>query len=486
MPIQSSLRIITRIRGVNCLEGQAKILDRLIRQTITRGETMWKTKNYVVKRDAKRPETTSKYRRLAVTLGGSVFALGSLAAPALAQTPINVEGIDGRIPQEYRPEPIRINAFELLPYIELETELVDNVFATETGALDDTLVTALVGLTLRDRRSDRQIALTAKGGYEDYLDNTFDDRLRLDVNGNARFGLGTLTETYFGAGVRVNGLQTSGFMGTGTVGQPINLTTYQANAGVQREIGELTASVEGRYRTTEYSGDFFVREQQFLANIRDLDVLQMQGRLAYSLSPRDRIYVQGIYADRQFPDLTGREDLIPELREDRSSNDSTLRLGYARTISEVLRLDANIGYINRSYEDPSRADGGSLSFDARLAWQPSRLTDLDIRASRSVYTDDDPLSTGSLRTDVSFGLQHELLRNVILAADAKYSWLELDNSGQDVNLFFDDGKEIVLGLSGRYLFTKKWSARLRAEHLNRDGFSSGSQSRVSLGLRYNF
>lgn len=412
----------------------------------------------------------------------ALLMLGT-AGSALAQAPIQVESIDARTPEAYRPVPIRANAFEITPYVETEVELVDNIFAVEADGVNDTVLSLIAGVGVGDRRQDRQIALRASVGHESYLDNTFEDRFRFNGTANARFGLGTLTQTFIGGSVRHNGLQTSGLTASSGIGRPIDLTNTRLNAGLRREFGDITARFEGRYLGNRYGGNFFVSGEPFDAGIRDLDVYQGRARLGYRVSPRDRVYVAAVYSDRRTKDLRDREDLLPGLRDNRSSEDIALRVGYTREISEILSLDANIGYLDRSFADPARDNQGSLSFDARVAWQPTQLTDIDLRAARLVDANNDPLSTGLLRTEVAGSIQHELLRNVIIAGDARYSWLDL---GGDDDLMLDDGKELIVGSSVRYLFSRHWSARLRAEYLDRNGFFDGSQTRVSVGLRYNF
>lgn len=409
------------------------------------------------------------------------IALLTCAETAYAQTPIQVENITTRVPEEYRPVPIRVNAFEVTPFIELDVEQIDNVFALDGDGPNETLLEVTPGILIRDRRPDRQISAQAKVGYESYLNNTIDDRFRISGSATGRFGTGTQTRTFIGANIRRNGTQNGGFSDTGDIGRPISLTSYGANAGVERDIGQITATLEGRYRATNYGGDFIFADAILDAGIRDFEVFTGRGRAAYRLDSRQRIYLEAQYNDRSFGNFTDNTLLPEEFQENRSSNDFSIRAGYSRDFTNVLRLDANIGYLNRRFESQDASDTGSISFDGRLVWAPSKLTDIELRTARLVDVNNDPLTVGLLRTEVGGSIQHELRRNVVLAADARYSWLDVDNSD-----LFEDGTEVSVGTAVRYLVSRKWSLRLRAEYFDRSKFNPGSQTRVSIGTRYNF
>jgi len=414
-------------------------------------------------------------RRYMTALAG--FALTGLATPVFAQAPISVEGIDGRTPEEYRPVPIRVNAFELNPFVDIGTEFVDNIFATNANTANDTILSIIPGLNIRDRRDDRQLAMRLRAGYETYLEDSIDDRLRLEATGTARFGLGTLTRTFAGLNVRQNDLQSGGYSGVGTIGQPISLTSFGGNLGFERDIGRLIVTAEGLYRGTRYDGNFILDDIILDSGLRDFDVFTGRGRLGYNIDAIQRVYSEVSYSQRDFDDLTNNINVPELLRGDRSSDDVTIRAGYVRQLTDLLQLDTNIGYIFREFADDAIGSTGAVSFDTRLNWSPSRLTDVEFRGSRSVDTNNDPLFSGLLRTEGAVAVQHELRRNIILGADARYS---------DVDLEGRNGSEFAIGASGRYLVNRKWSLRLRGEYFERDGFFPGNQTRVTLGARYNF
>jgi len=89
------------------------------------------------------------------------------------------------------------------------------VFSSDVNKLNDTVLSIRPSVLIRDRRDDRQISVRFLTGFESYLDGTVSDRITLDLAGNARFGIGTLTRTFVGANFRENDTQGRGFSDTG-------------------------------------------------------------------------------------------------------------------------------------------------------------------------------------------------------------------------------------------------------------------------------
>ena len=410
-----------------------------------------------------------------------LLASAGLSLPHVASAQnLNLPSANERTPEEYRPEPILYNSFEISPSIGTDIEYIDNVFSSDVNKVNDTVLSIRPSVLIRDRRDDRQISVRLLTGFESYLDGTVSDRITLDLAGNARFGIGTLTRTFVGANFRENDTQGRGFSDTGSVGQPLSLSNYGGNFGVERDIGPYTALIEGRYRTTEFDGDIIINGQQFESSFRDFETLTGRGRLSYSVNPAQRIYAEVIYNDRDFSEPGANSNLPINLLRDRSSDDISFLAGYTRQLTNVLQLDINAGYITQSFDDPTFLDQSSLTFNGAILWDPTRLTSVQFRGSRSVDTTNDPFSAGLLRTEVGARLSHELRRNLIFDLGASYADLATaDNT--------NNGSQISAFGGTRYLISKKWSLRLRAEHFDQDiGFFSGSQSRLTFGARYNF
>jgi len=398
---------------------------------------------------------------------------------AAAQQSVLPSPID-RVPEGYRPVPIYLNSFELTPSIGVDTTYVDNIFVTDANKLSDTILSINPNLYVRDRREDREISLRLGAGFETYIDNNVDDRVTADVAGTARFGLGTLTRSFAGANFRRNGTQGQGISDLGTTGQPLTLTTYGGNLGVERDIGPFTATVEGKYRATNFAGDIVIDGDLFESGFRDYETLTGRGRLAYSVSPAQRIYAEIIYDDRNFDEPAADSDLPASLLLDRTSNDVSYLVGFTRQLTNVLQLDLNAGYVKQNFNDETFDDISALSFNGRLNWDPTRLTRIQLRGTRSVDSTNDPLFDGLLRTEGNLRVTHELRRNIILDGNIRYADIDFLGGGEN-------GSQFATYASAKYLLSKNWALNLRGEYFEQEStFFPGSQTRVIIGAQYNF
>ena len=417
---------------------------------------------------------TGMMGRLAIAL--TVCAAGS---PAMAQEFDPFGSIEMRPRDEYSAKPINVGSLEFLPRIEIETEYVDNLFASDVINVDETILSIKPRLLVRDRRADRQLRLDLLAGYSFYLQDEVDDRLQLAAHAEGRFGLGTRTRPFFGLRVQQNDSTSRQVGELRDIAQPLKLLSYGGNAGVEQEFGPFTAVVDGRYEKTEYEGDTIVGGTPVDASFRDYSLKSARLRFAYSVNPAQRVYVQGEFNKRDYgpgQTLPGVPDVFIS---DRSSDGFTVRLGYSRQLTELLMLDVNVGYLRQDYDDPAFDTISTLSFDANLYFSPSRLTRVQLRASRSIDDTVNPLFNGLVRTEIAGVVEHELRRNLILTGEARYADIDAGNT-------IGDSREVRFAAQVRYLISPQWFLRVRAEHFSRDSVSEGKQNRIMAGIGYNF
>jgi len=415
-------------------------------------------------------------RMARVTIAGLTLAM---ASPALAQSGEVSQRIDSRVRPEYAAQPVHIGSFEAYPRVEVEGEYVDNLFGTQTNKVDDVIVSVVPSIELRDRRTDRSLNLKLLGGVETYTQSDIDERFRGEARFNGRFGLGTTTRPFLGASIVHNTGGGQDYEDFRTIAQPLDLTTMRGNAGIEQEFGPLTATVEGQYRRTDYSGSFILEGSSFDADFRDFDTYSVRGRIAYGRNPAQGIYVEGSYNKRDYS-TTGTDPSLPaQLQADRSSDGYSVRAGYTRQITDLLQLDVSAGYLKQDYDSTDFSSVDGISFAANVFWAPTPLTTLQLGASRSIDGSSNPLFSGLLRTDFDIAVQHELLRNLVLSAQGRYSILEYDGVGSNDNEFSVTG-------SARYYVSPRWSLRFRLEHFERTGTYELTQNRVLLGIGFDF
>lgn len=416
----------------------------------------------------------------AIAVAVAVYATGVQTSVA-AQEMDPRTAIEDRARPEYASPPITVGAFEVVPRIEVGTEYVDNLYASDQFDVDDVILTTRASVSVADRRKDRELRLNLSAGYQTFLDNKASDRVQLNARLRGRLGLGSATRPFFGAMFRQNDTSAIGLDPGSDPAQPIRSSIYGVNLGIAQDIGDFTLETEGRVNDYQYDGQFIFEGQPINSNLRDYTYYEGRARASYSSRPDQRFYIEGRYGkfDSANVGLTVPPNLTNLFLFDRSGTNLNLVGGIQFQITEVLSLDANVGYNELRFDDPRQPTLSGVSFSAIAYYSPSRLTRFQLRAARSVDDTLNPLFSTFLRTGVSAVGEHELLRNLILRAEAEYARF----SAGDLNI---DGEEYRTALGAIYYLSPHLSLRLRGELFDRSGLAPGTQRRALISLGYNF
>ncbi|MGB3472819.1 MAG: outer membrane beta-barrel protein [Erythrobacter sp.] len=416
---------------------------------------------------------------------GSAFMVAAVLAASTSGTPLAAQNNNnslnriGSNESEYAPVPLRWNGFEIYPRIDVELEFNDNIFATDVNPAEDFVVSVVPALTARDRIEDREIVVRAQLGIDTYLDQTIDEQFRGILEGRARLGLGTLTRPYFGASFIRNNSRGQLDDSLRFVAQPIEITQIRSNLGVERDFGPITATLEGDATSFSYSSATDVQGNDLAFGFRDNRIFNVRTQLAYAQSDNQRIFVEVALNQQDFDGPGISTGLPADSLVDRSSSGYRVQVGYQRRLTNLLDLTARAGYLRQNFDDPTFGSVEGLSLEGDLTWRPTPLTFINLRALRAIDQQINPLFSGGLRTEISANVDHELLRNMTLAAGGRYSWIDLGEG-------FSTIREWNAFLAARYRFNRHWSLGLQAERFQRDDVFGFEQNRAILSARYNF
>jgi hypothetical protein len=202
--------------------------------------------------------------------------------------------------------------------------------------------------------------------------------------------------------------------------------------------------------------------------LRNRTEYEITGRVSYEIAPGYHAFVSASGNDRVYDekfDYGGYR---------RGSTGYQVDAGAALSITAKVDGEIYIGYLSQSYDDARLRNPSDLGFGAKLLWNVDGLTSIRASVSRTVQeTIVDPASS-ILETDVSLGVEHELMRNVLLGADLTYSYQEYQGLARVDEVYGVD-------ISGKYLFNHYLSAWLDARYHQRASNSVGA----ALGANYN-
>lgn len=413
-------------------------------------------------------------------LGGICLSVVAMPAPlAMAQEDVQASSVADRPRPEFTARPIRVGGLDITPTVKVEAAYIDNIFFQRIDPTGGFVTSLGFGIVGRDTRPDRAITLRLTADYDAYLEDSSENRLNLLASANARFGLGTRTRYHLGAEVNRADERRSDITSFSNSPEPITYTSLRANAGIEQDLGPIVASLNASARSVMYDGSIDIAGQNIDLGFRDLEVYGVQGRLSYSAGGSQRVYVQVSADDRNYSRLAPDPAIPQTFSLDRSSRGLRVEAGFSRQISELLFADLRAGYFNQDFADPALPTVEGLAFEGSLLWNVTPLTSIELAGARRIDETVDPNLSGLVRTEISGGVDHELLRNLILSIDGQYAHLSQVGSATE----FDEWGG---GFSAQYFVNPKWALTFDVDHFERSSTFRISQNRIVAGLQFAF
>jgi hypothetical protein len=336
----------------------------------------------------------------------------------------------------YDPLGIRAGGFLIYPSLSVSEVYNDNVYAVDNNT-DDDLITVLqpevraestfsrhrLGLTVGS-----EIAFHVNEEDEDYQDYVISGDGQLDIT-RQNFITG---EALFARDHRERD-------------DPEDEGDREELTEVYRYGGDIAfTQLFNRLNFTLAAGA--LRSAYTEAEDADEDEVTYNARLrtGYFVSPRINTFIEGRYTverrDRE-EDFEGVE---------RDSQGWGAGVGAAVDFTDLLVGEFSVGYRRQYFEEEDFDEEDGIGYDIDLVWTPTLLTTVTASGGGDFRPTTEEEAEANFRSTIGLGVEHELLRNVILAADFAYNRDEF--SGIDRT---DD--TITAGAGVSYLINRNFS-----------------------------
>jgi hypothetical protein len=405
-------------------------------------------------------------------------AAGALPALAMAQTDAGPFARDRNVSVTERPRPaydalgIRLDSFLVYPKIEATVSHLDNVFATATNEVSDTVVTVGPSVRAVSQWSRHQLEVHADASVFKYD--------KVSSQDNSTYGVGASGRVDVVRGFSLSpSVSFSHLVEPRTSAeapdQPAEGIEYDQTALdflAEHESGRVR--LEGRVsaRKSEYENTRLQSGAVFNTSYRDNTSVEGQARVAYSVSPALSLYVAGIANRWNFDNLT--TDI------GRDASGYQLVVGSNFDITRLARGEVQVGYLNQSFSDSRAADVDGLAVLGTVEYFPTQLITLTASAERSVRATGVVGAAAALHNQASIQADYELFRNVVLSARVLKA--QDDYRGNDRK---DDVTGVMLG--GQYLVNRNLGLNIifNRDELDSSGLQRGrafTADRLQLGL----
>ncbi|MBN8921252.1 MAG: outer membrane beta-barrel protein [Rhizobiales bacterium] len=191
-------------------------------------------------------------------------------------------------------------------------------------------------------------------------------------------------------------------------------TTVGSTGGLTHRFNRLEVTLKGNIDRVSYENSKLLDGSTVSNRDRDYDQYGMLARVAYEVMPGFKPFAE-FTADTRLHDLK-----FDRYGLQRNSDGITGRAGTTFAFSPKLIGEASVGYLTRTYKDPTLPDLGGLIFDGSLVWQASGLTTAKLTARSTADETVLPGVSGVLRRDGALQVDHAFRRWLIGTATVAY------------------------------------------------------------------
>lgn len=319
---------------------------------------------------------------------------------------------------DYDPLGLLISSFKVYPKVETGIGATDNVFVSGVDPQADGFVYVTPGVTASSDWSRHSVQLRAATQLRRFFDNPRRNENAWNVGALGRLDLASsyaLTgEAQF---ARIYETPFSGEVSSDVAVLSSYFRSFLAARGqYQRGQGRLTLAVDrGSYDFSPIplAGGTF-RDQ----SDRNRKIVRGSGQVEYAFTPSFSVYTQFQYTDTAYdrPLLGGGPN--------RDSTSIRAIAGVSLDLAGLMRGSVGVGYTRRNYRSLIYPDAGGFSAEGKLEYFPTELTTVTLGLSRVLQ--DSAIGSSSAYFDNRIGLRvdHELLNNLLLNANADFGQQE--------------------------------------------------------------
>jgi hypothetical protein len=200
--------------------------------------------------------------------------------------------------------------------------------------------------------------------------------------------------------------------------------------GVIQNFSRLTVSVKAAADRTVYQ-DSTLTDGTTASNAdRDLNQYAGIARIGYELNPGLKPFVEVQQDTRVYDDQFDVSGL------QRDSNGTSVKVGGTLNLFGSLTGEMAIGYLERTYKDPTLPDISGMTADGALTWQATALTTAKLTAASAVAESTIPGVSGAFSRDVNIEVDHALRLWLIATGTVGYGRDEYVGIPRDDNRYF--------------------------------------------------
>lgn len=320
------------------------------------------------------------------------------------------ETITERGRRRFRADGARAGAFLVFPSFAVTRRHDDNIFATSTGEVGDFVTLLTPSVRVQSDWSNHALNFSANGEVARFADRSRENYEDFFVGFDSRFDVRRSTNVFAGASFsdrHENRSSPDDVVGL----EPTEFDIISSNIGGFHRFNRLSIRVEGTGDRLDFDDASTAAGVNINNDDRDRVEYRASARFGYEINPTSSAQVALIYNKVDY------DDSFDDLGLNRDSDGYAVQVGAVIDLTGLISTDFLIGVFEQSFDDPTFGNIDGSTFQLGVTWDVTPLTTVTGSLSRSVQQSTLAATSGVLRSSAAVGINHELLRNLILSAD---------------------------------------------------------------------
>ena len=397
---------------------------------------------------------------LAEPLGGALVPwveTPSEAPIVLAQAsagPQRGEGIEERVSRRFQPEGARSGSFLVFPSIGITGRWDDNIFSTNTNEVDDFVTLVNPALRLQSDWNNHALNFSADAEFARFSDRSREDYQDYNVGFDSRVDVRRSTNITAGAAFGAQHEQRSSPDDVGGL-EPTEFAVTSAQVGVFHGFNRVSFGLNGSVSRLDFDDARTAAGANINNDDRDRSEYSASLRIGLEINPTTEAQVVGSYNQTEY------DASLDDLGFNRESDGYAIQGGLVLDLTGTVFVDFLVGVFAQSFDDTGLPDVNGSTFQLGVDWNVTTLTTVTAAVSRSVEETTLTGTSGVLRTSAALGIDHELLRNLILSAD-------VSNVIEDFRGIARDDRTFDFRAAAQYLIHPRFVAEFGVNMTTRD------------------
>ena len=318
------------------------------------------------------------------------------------------ETVRGRSRPDYEALGGRVGSFIVYPKVTVGEFYNDNIFATEDDEVDDFIT--VIEPTVQVKSDWGRHALSFEGGAEIGLYADESDENYQDYFAGAAGRVDVTEATYLGANGSFQHLHEERGSPDDVRGEePTEFDRFGGRLKGFHDLGRVNLTLEGGILRFDFD-DVDAAGGEINNDDRDRDRYDGSLRVGYEIVPEYEAFVRGGY------DVIDYDDSEDDNGFDRDSEGFGVVGGVKIDFGGLIFGDFFAGYSYRNYDDSDLKTVDGVDVGADFTWNVTPLTTITAGVARIIEETTQVDASGFYATTGTVGVDHELLRNLIVGA----------------------------------------------------------------------